>query len=141
MSPFEEVRRFVARMPPADSTIGLVCYPRSFSALRDQRAEILPVQRPPALAVGGRCMTRLTRILMFPFFFSRHHGSAPPTSRCLPKCPENFLGNLSWRIYVPTRPAHLVYIYSWIARGLGDCTNRTRKISDKKRLMVSVEYF
>ncbi len=31
-------------------------------------AEILPVQRPPALAVGGRCMTRLTRILMFPFF-------------------------------------------------------------------------
>jgi hypothetical protein len=64
----EEVRRFVARMPPVDSTTGSVCCPRSFSALGDQRAEILPVQRPPALAVGGRCMMRLTRILMFPFF-------------------------------------------------------------------------
>ena len=64
----EEVRRFVARMPPADSTTGLACCPRSFSALGDQRAEILPVQRPPTLAVGERCMMRLTRILMFPFF-------------------------------------------------------------------------
>src|SRR6202008_1975609 len=56
----EEVRRVVARMPPVDSTTGSVCCPRSFSALRDQRAEILPVQRPPARAVGGRCMMRLT---------------------------------------------------------------------------------
>ena len=63
----EEVRRFVAGMPPVDSTTGSVCCPRSFSALGDQRAEILPVQRPPA-AVGGRCMMLLTRILMFPFF-------------------------------------------------------------------------
>jgi hypothetical protein len=70
MTPFEEVRRFVARMPPADSTTGLVCYPRSFSALGYQRAEILPVQRPPTLAVGTRCMMRLTRILIFRFFLS-----------------------------------------------------------------------
>ena len=55
-------------MPPADSTTGLVCYPRSFSALGDQRAEILPVQRPPALAVGARYMLRLAQILIFPFF-------------------------------------------------------------------------
>jgi len=55
----EEVRRFVAGMPLADSTTGLACYPLSFSALGDQRAEILPVPRPPALAVGGRCMMRL----------------------------------------------------------------------------------
>ena len=48
----KEVRRFVARMPPADSTAGLACCLRSFSALGDQRAEILPVQRPPTLAVG-----------------------------------------------------------------------------------------
>jgi hypothetical protein len=34
-------------------------------------AEILPVQRPPTLAVGERYMTRLTRILIFPFF-SQH---------------------------------------------------------------------
>ena len=64
----EEVRRFVARMPPVDSTTGSVCCLWSFSALGDQRAEMLPVERPPALAVGGRCMMRLTRILMFPFF-------------------------------------------------------------------------
>jgi hypothetical protein len=64
----EEVRRFVARMPPVDSTTGSVCFPRSFSALEDQRAEILPVQRPPVLSAGGRCTMRLTRILMFPFF-------------------------------------------------------------------------
>ena len=41
---------------------------RSFSALGDQRAEILPVQRPPTLVVGVRCMMRLTRILIFPFY-------------------------------------------------------------------------
>ena len=64
----EEVRRFVARMPPADSTTGLACCLRSFSALGDQRAEILPVQRPPTLAVGEHYMTRLARILIFPFF-------------------------------------------------------------------------
>ena len=64
----EEVRRFVARMPPADSTTGLACCLRSFSALGDQRAEILPVQRPPTLAVGEHYMMRLARILIFPFF-------------------------------------------------------------------------
>ena len=36
--------------------------------LQNQTAEILSVRRPPALAVGGRCMMRLMRILMFPFF-------------------------------------------------------------------------
>jgi hypothetical protein len=64
----EDVRRFVASMPPVDSTAGLDCCPRSFSALGDQRAEILPLQRPPVLSAGGRCTMRLTRILMFPFF-------------------------------------------------------------------------
>ena len=73
----EEVRRFVARMPPVDSTTGSVCCPRSFSALGDQRAEILPVQRPPALAVGGRCMTRLTRILVFPCFLLASRMGCP----------------------------------------------------------------
>ena len=52
----------MARTPPAGST-GLICYPRSFSALGAQRAEILPVQRPPALVVGAHCMTQITRIL------------------------------------------------------------------------------
>jgi hypothetical protein len=64
----EEVRRFVARMPPVYSTTGSACCSRSLSALGDQRAEILPVQRPPVLSAGGRCTMRLTRILMFPFF-------------------------------------------------------------------------
>jgi hypothetical protein len=54
----EELRRFEARIPPADSTTCLAWCPRSFSAPEEQRAEILPVQRPPALAVGGRCMMR-----------------------------------------------------------------------------------
>lgn len=36
--------------------------------LQDQTAEILSVRRPSALAVGGRWMMRLMRILMFPFF-------------------------------------------------------------------------
>ena len=89
----EEVRRFVARMPPVDSTTGWVCCPRSFSALGDQRAEILPVQRPPALAVGGRLYDAINANINVSIFFSQHHGSAPLTSRCLPKCPENFLGN------------------------------------------------
>jgi hypothetical protein len=73
----EEVRRFVARMPPADSTTGLACCLRSFSALGDQRAEILPVQGPPTLAVGERYMMRLTRILIFPFFLSASWISCP----------------------------------------------------------------
>jgi hypothetical protein len=103
----KEVRRFVARMPPADSTTGLACCPRSFSALADQKAEILPVQRPPTLAVAERYMMRLTRILMFPFF-SQHHGSAAPKLRCLPKCPENFLGNFRRRIHALNRPFNLV---------------------------------
>jgi hypothetical protein len=69
-------------MPPVDSTTGSVCFPRSFSALADQRAGILPVQRRPTLAVGRRCMLRLTRISMFPFFslsitdwFPLHRGA------------------------------------------------------------------
>src|SRR5262249_50636950 len=71
----EEVRRFVARMPPVDSTTGSGCCPRSFSALGDQGAEVLPVQRPRALAVSVRHMMRLRRKLKFPFSFSQHHGS------------------------------------------------------------------
>ena len=67
----EEVRRFLGRMPPARSTTGLACWPRRFSAPGDQRGEIPPVQRPPHLAVGVRCMMRLTRMLIFPFF-SQH---------------------------------------------------------------------
>jgi hypothetical protein len=67
----EEIRQFVACMPPVDSTTGSVCSPRSFSALGDQRAEILQVQRPPTLAVGAHCTMRLTRILIFPFFSLR----------------------------------------------------------------------
>ena len=36
----EEVRRFVARMPPADSTTGSGCCPWSFSALGDERRAV-----------------------------------------------------------------------------------------------------
>ena len=68
LSIVEEVRRFVARVPPVDSTTGSAGRPRSFSARGDQRAETLPVQRPPAFAVGGHCMMRLMQILIFPFF-------------------------------------------------------------------------
>jgi hypothetical protein len=73
----EEVRRFVARMPPADSTTGLACCLWSFSAVGDQRAEILPVQLSPTLAVGGHYMMRLARILIFPFFLSALWISRP----------------------------------------------------------------
>ena len=45
--------------------------------LQDQKAEILSVRRPPALAVGGRCMMRLMQILMFPFFLSASWISSP----------------------------------------------------------------
>ena len=63
---------FVARMPPADSMTGFgLLSARSFSALGDQRAEILAVWRSPTLDVGARCMMRLTRILIFPFFSLR----------------------------------------------------------------------
>ena len=48
-------------MPPVGSTTGSVCFLRSFSALGDQRAEILPVRRPPALAVGRRFDLELMR--------------------------------------------------------------------------------
>jgi hypothetical protein len=88
----EEVRRFVAGMPPADSTTGLACCLRSFSALGDQRAEILPVQRPPTLAVGERYMMRLTRILRFPFFPLSIMDQPPLNRGYLPKCPEKFRG-------------------------------------------------
>src|SRR6516162_5737190 len=56
-------------MPPVDWTTGSAGRPRGFSAREDQRAETLPVQRPPpAFAVGGHCTMRLTQILKFPFF-------------------------------------------------------------------------
>jgi hypothetical protein len=38
----KEVRQFAARMPPADYSTGLVCFPRSFSALGDQRVPLQP---------------------------------------------------------------------------------------------------
>ena len=47
---------------------GLACFLRSFSALGDQMAEMPPVQQPPILADSELYMTRLTRILIFPFF-------------------------------------------------------------------------
>jgi len=47
-------RLWFQRMPHVDSTTDSVCSPRSFSALGDQRAEILPVQGLPALAGSGR---------------------------------------------------------------------------------------
>jgi dienelactone hydrolase len=43
-------------MPPADLTTGSACCSGRFSALEDQRAEILPVQRSPTLVVGAHCM-------------------------------------------------------------------------------------
>jgi len=104
----EEVRRFVARMPPADSTTGSGCCPWSFSALGDQRAEILPVQRPPALAVGGRCMMRLTRILMFPFFLSASWISSPYARGAFQNAQRTFLGNFHWRLHALNRPVNLV---------------------------------
>jgi hypothetical protein len=64
-------------MPPVDSTTGSACYLWSFSALGGQRAEILQVQPPPALAVGAHCMMRLTRILIFPFFLLASWISCP----------------------------------------------------------------
>ena len=105
----EEVRRFVAGMPPVDSTTGSACFPWNFSALRDRRAGILPVPRPPVLSAGGRCVTRLTRILMFPFFSSQHLGPAPPT----PEVPSKMPRELSWKLEQDTlfnRPVNLVSI-------------------------------
>jgi hypothetical protein len=67
---FEKARRFVAHRQPADSTLGLVYYLRSFSALGDQRLEILPVQRSPTFVYGAHSMMRSTRILIFPCFLS-----------------------------------------------------------------------
>src|SRR6516164_3539350 len=84
----EEVRRFVARMPPVDYSTGSACCPRNYSALGGQRAEILPVQGPHTLSVSARRMMRLARILIFPLFSLSITGEAPPTSRSLPQCPE-----------------------------------------------------
>ena len=75
----EEVRRFVARMPPADYSVGSACYLRNFSALGDQRAEILPVQRPRTVSLSARRMMRLTRILIFPYFSLSITDQLPPT--------------------------------------------------------------
>jgi len=55
-------------MPPVDYSTGSACCPRNYSALGDQRAEILPVQGPHTLPVSARRMMRLARILIFPFF-------------------------------------------------------------------------
>ena len=90
----EEVRRFVARMPPVDSTTGSVCFQWNFSALEDQRAEILPVQRPPARAVGGRCMMRLTRLLMFPIYFLSASWISSPYIEVPSKMPRE----LAWKL-------------------------------------------
>ena len=84
----EEVRRFVARMPPVDYSAGSACYLRNFSALGDQRAEFLPVQRPRTLSLSARRMMRLTRTLIFPYFSLSITDQLPPTSRGFPQCPE-----------------------------------------------------
>ena|ERR1700752_2675427 len=84
----EEVRRFVARMPPADYSAGSACYLRNFSALGDQRAEIFPVQRPRTLSLSARRMMRLTRKPIFPYFSLSITDQLPPTSRGFPQCPE-----------------------------------------------------
>jgi len=110
-------------MPPVDLTNGLACCPGSFSALEDQRAEILPVRRPPVLSAGGRCTMRLTRILMFPFFSSQHLGSAPPTRGAFQNAQRTFLENLR-RIHVINRPVNLVSILR-------------NKICQKRRSMAS----
>ena len=93
----EEVRRFVARMPPVYSTTGSACCSRSLSALGDQRAEILPVQRPPVLSAGGRCTMRLTRILMFPFFPLSILDQLPLHRGAFQNAQRTFLEN--WRGY------------------------------------------
>src|SRR5258707_15819629 len=100
-------------MPPVDSTTSSVCCPRSFSALGDQRAEILPVQRPPALAVGGRCMMRLTRILMFPFFSLSIMDQLPLHRGAFQNAQRTFLGNFNSgrRIRAFNRPVNLVEIF------------------------------
>jgi hypothetical protein len=85
----------VARMPPADLTTGSACGSGRFSALEDQRAETLPVQRSPTLVVGAHCMMQLMQISMFPFRFPLSILDQLPLLRRLPKCPENFFGNLS----------------------------------------------
>ena len=87
----EEVRRFVARMPPADYSAGSACYLRKFSALGDQRAEILPVQRPRTLYLSARRMMRLTRILIFPYFSLSITDQLPPTSRGFSAMPRKTL--------------------------------------------------
>src|SRR6516165_627065 len=98
-------------MPPVDSTTGSVCFQWNFSALEDQRAEIFPVQRPPVLSAGERCMMRLTRILMFPFFPLSILDQLP-----LHEVPSKMPRELSWktllgvRIHVLNRPVNLVGI-------------------------------
>jgi hypothetical protein len=76
-------------MPPVDSATDSAGYPRSFSALGDQRAEILPVLRPPVLAVGGRCiMMRLTQIVIIPFFPISILDQLPVNRGSFAKCPD-----------------------------------------------------
>src|SRR5262249_20503017 len=95
-------------MPPVDSTTGSACCSRSFSALGDQRAEILPVQRPPALASSGRCRMRLTRILIFPFFPLSILDQLPLHRGAFQNAQRTSLETCS-RIHAVNRPVNLVF--------------------------------
>ena len=77
-------------MPPVDSTTGSVCCRESFSALEDQRAEILPVQRPPVLSAGGDAINANINVSIFS---SQHLGSTPST----PEVPSKMPRELSWK--------------------------------------------
>ena len=69
-----KVRLFKVHSRKKSSGLWHVCLPSTrrpvrfvFRGVSQRLAEILPVQRPPTLAVG-RCVMRLTRILVLPFF-------------------------------------------------------------------------
>jgi hypothetical protein len=69
-----KVRVFRVHSRKKSGGLWQVCLPSTrrparfvFRGVSQRLAEILPVQRPPTLAVGRRVM-RLTRILVFPFF-------------------------------------------------------------------------
>ena len=82
--------------------------PRSFSALGDQRAEMLPVERPPALAVGGRCMMRFNASVSVSIFLLSSIMDQRPLRRgAFRRCPEDYLGNLSGAYTCSDRPVNL----------------------------------
>ena len=84
-------------MPPADLTTGSACCSGRFSALEDQRAEMLPVQRSPTLVVGApHCMMQLMQISMFPFLVPLSILDQLPQSRRLPKMPRELLWKLEF---------------------------------------------